>query len=466
MANFPTHEQWMKATHSLTSPRSEHLKALDEAIKGGESNKAQIKEKLDRWIFDQARQGKKWFKSVRNKDRAVTKLHRLFYDVMRNPTPEQIEAIKYISRMQALALQKQFMSTQIQFKSNTLIGMKQGASSKLDKVKNFKSVVDGGRAIFGGVKEIKGAVTPPGGDGALTKAIKDMVTELCPGLDPNKIMANLGLTNVQKFASDIAPFLTHAKAGVQVVSKWAAVAKTGWQRYGVTSAIPAVREGDPAAGLKAVHALLVQTHKEEVARATTSTVAFAGKLAGAFADGGGLTGPIIGLLETLAEIFQTIVEYVRDYKEMQKINELLRVGAFNMDLFTTSPLLGCYFVLVQDHSTIINYALADFGQENWMVDIESLRGEIDPLLTAARRLVHASKLELMGVKDDGEMFSIKGSKGIVEEGYSVKTGLSKLLATPDHIKSRIEGRIEAWLENPQKPPTWDKSRIQGFGSDG
>jgi hypothetical protein len=452
MANFPTYEQWMKATHSLTSPRSEHLKALDEAIKGGEANKAQIKDKLDRWIFDQARQGKKWVKSVRNQSGAVSKLHRLFYDVMRNPTPEQIEAIKYISRMQALALQKQFMSTKVQFKSSTLIGMKQGASSKLDKVKNFKSVVDGGRAIYGGIKEIKSVGQPAGGDSAITKKIKELVIELCPGLNPDTIMANLGLT--------------HFKSGAKAVSAWIDVAKTGWQRYGVTSAIPAVRAGDPAAGLKAVHALLVQTHKEEVARASTATVAFGGKLAAALADGGGVTGPVIGLLETLAEIFQTIVEYVRDYKEMQKINELLRVGAFNMDLFTASPLLGCYFVLVQDHSTIINYALADFGQENWMVDIERLRGEIDPLLTAARRLVHASKLELMGVKDDGEMFSIKGSKGIVEEGYSVKTGLSKLLATPDHIKSRIENRIEAWLENPQKPPAWDKSRIQGFGSDG
>ena len=64
MAQIPTHEQWMKNTYSLTSPRSDLLKTLDEAIRSQDKNA--IKTALDRWRFDQSRQGKDWKKSVRN----------------------------------------------------------------------------------------------------------------------------------------------------------------------------------------------------------------------------------------------------------------------------------------------------------------------------------------------------------------------------------------------------------------
>ena len=56
------------------------------------------------------------------------------------------------------------------------------------------------------------------------------------------------------------------------------------------------------------------------------------------------------------------------------------------------------------------------------------------------------------------------AKGVVEQNYSVKTGLDKVTGAPGAIKDKITDRIEAWFEKPEKPPKVDKSRIIGFGS--
>jgi len=180
-------------------------------------------------------------------------------------------------------------------------------------------------------------------------------------------------------------------------------------------------------------------------------------LLGSFADAGAVSGPVIGLLETLAEIFQTIVEYARDYKEVEAANELLRVGYLNLDLFRISPILGCYFLLVQDHSTIINFAVADYGTPNFVFDAERLIGKINPVLAQARSYLRSSRFEIVG---------FEGMKGVVEQNWSRRGRKEKVVGLPGHLVEKISTRISDWVERPEKPPEWDRSRIQGFGPEG
>src|SRR5882672_9802807 len=135
MAQIPTYEQWMKDTHSLIRPRSEFLKKLDETIKGG--SRDTIKTAFDRWCFDQKGQGKDPKKSVRNEKGAVTNLQRALNALdKRRLTPEELEAFEYISREQALALQKQFTGAQLKFKATTLVGIVNGTGSKWERFKS------------------------------------------------------------------------------------------------------------------------------------------------------------------------------------------------------------------------------------------------------------------------------------------------------------------------------------------
>ncbi|MEX2220143.1 MAG: hypothetical protein WD749_15445 [Phycisphaerales bacterium] len=158
MAEIPTYEQWMKDTYSLTSPRSEYLQKLDAALKDlsekkpGASKDA-VKFNFDRWRFKQRKQGKNWTKSVRNERGAMTNLYRALDLDKRKLTREEIEAMKFIAHHQATALQRQFLGAKLAFKSSTLVGMAQRASTKWERFKAGAESVDSARGTIGDIKE-------------------------------------------------------------------------------------------------------------------------------------------------------------------------------------------------------------------------------------------------------------------------------------------------------------------------
>ena len=480
MAAIPKYDQWMKDTHSLVRPRSEFLKKLDASIKdyeGGKGSKEAIKTALDRWKFDQRGQGKDWTKSVRNEKGAVTSLYRAVNEDKRKLTKEEIEAMRYLSRAQAVALQKQFLGVQMKFKSSTLVGMAQGAGSKWERFKTGAASLKEAKGTYGDIKEgISGIkdgadLLKKGGKVAATNAAKSAMSDqfadirskivsfckdLCPGLDPNAVMTALHLGSLESFASNLAPFVGAISSGGKALIGWAGVAKSAYTRHDLESRRFAFAPKDPEAAFDAVLAQLKREIISKTAKATTTTVAFTGKLLGAFADAGAVTGPAIGLLETLADIFQTIVEYVRDYKEVQKANELLRLGALSLDLFGVCPILGCYFLCIQDHSTIINFAVADYGTPNFALDVEHLIKKIEPVLQQAREFIFASRFEIPGTEN---------AKGIAGGDWKSKTRLGKLAAAPDHIQDSLISKVEGWFIKPEKPPpTVDPARIVGFGT--
>ncbi len=466
MAEKPTYEQWMKATHSALHKRSDYLKKLDETIKTGKNDKV-IKEALDRWKFDQSSKGKDWTKSVRNKKGAVTNLYRAVNDLdKRSLSEEEREAMKYICHEQKMALTRQFEGKEVSFKSNTLIGLKQGAGDSFTKFKtalslgnttrsNIKGVSTDVKSVRDGMNKLrKGgrALVIAEASGEMNKKIRDLCKSLTPGMDPDKVFANLNLGSVSQFSTNIAPFVGAISSGGKAIVGWIGVAKTAYKKYDIEDKRHAFAPDDPEAAFDAVLVLLKRDITSQSAKAGVATAAFTGKLLGAFADAGAVTGPAIGILETLASIFQTIVEYVRDYKEVEKANELLRVGYLNLDLFNECPILGCYFLLIQDHSTIINFAVADYGTANFVFDAERLVGKINPVLDQARTYVHASRFEIVG---------FDAMKGVVEKNWSKQdvkgkiTGLpahlgGKVASLPGQVKDKIHGMIVDRITYPKK----------------
>lgn len=484
MANIPSFDDWMKKTYSLTSPRSDLLKKVDEALKTYDTaktpvNREALKVALDRWRFEQSKQGKDWRKSVRNEKNAVSDLHRALTDISnRKLSPAELEAMQYISRMQAMALQKMFEGKTLQFRPSTLMGAASGAGSKWERYKagaeslstggsTVKSVVSAGQGIKAGAGLLAqggraGAIGASqsqmaGTLGTIKTKVYEFCRELCPGIDPNHVFTALHLGSVEQFAVTLSPFIGGISAGGKALIGWIGVAKKAWDASSISDTRYAFAPKDPEAAFDALLELLDREINSEVASASIKTVSFTGKMLGAFADGGAVTGPVLGLLEILADIFQTIVEYVRDYKDCQAGAEMLRLGALNLDLFKVCPILGCYFLVVQDHSTIINFSVGDYGTTGWMFDVERLVAKIGPVLDKARVFINVSRLEIPGMAH---------AKGIVEANYSVKTGFSKVTGAPGALKDKISNTIDGWFENPVRPPAVDKSRIVGFGPTG
>ncbi len=471
MAEVPSYELWMKQTHSLIHKRSTLLQQVDQAIKNRAGN-AQIKAALDRWKFDQSRQGKDWTKSVRNQKGAVTNLYRAVNDLdKRKLSDEEREAMKYISRMQAMALAKQFEGKELTFKSSNLVGLAQGAGNKFQKFKTGATALKSGgstaKSVYGNVQTINTVANTSikavqaTSNAAASADLKSKIMQLCktltPGMDPNDVFKKLNLGSVDQFAGNVAPFMGAISSGKKMVVEWIGVAKVQYQKYDTEDRRFAFAPGDPEAALNAVLELLRRERNSRLAKAGVASGAFGAKLGATFADGGALSGPIIGLLETLAEIMQMIVEYVRDWKEVQRANELLRVGFLNFEIFNVSPILGCYFLLIQDHSTIINILVADYGTPNFVLDAERLIKAIEPVLDQARGYVGESKFEIVGFEN---------MKGVVEKNWSKQGLVGKIQGLPGHVTGKIGEQISDWVMKPEKPPKLDKSRIVGIGWNG
>jgi hypothetical protein len=498
---LPTYSEWKRATASARHRRSDTLVAIDEALKRYERSKSsldhsRLKDALHLWKKAQKEKGQLWERSVRNKTGMVTRLNRELDNVFdRSLTPEDLEALRYIARIQSMALAKQFESVEVAFKSHTLMGIRTTIKENWDQIKaggktgikgNWelvkgvgKTALKGGGMAKGAVKNAQGLhnfskVGQAGINATKTAGLKTQLEQLCktlcPNKDPNEVFQALGLPPVSQFSADLAPIVGALTSGVSAVMAWAKVIKLQWQKDGVGKSRYAFAPQDPEAAFEAVMDLLDRETNAQAVRAGVKSAAFGGKIAGAFLDAGGATGPAIGIGESIAAIMQMIYEYVRDVHEVDNANELIRLGALNFDLFGVCPVLGCYFLVMQDHSTIVNYAVGQYGQNGWNGDVEQLMMKVDPVLGHAQRFIHQSRFEIAAfqrykgvVKQSGYLKGPLGS--YVREGQIRPVGL-EIQDKVEHAKGRasdgwaaLKGRVQAWRASPTRPPEKDPKKL-------
>ena len=442
MADIPDHATWMRETRSLLHSRSEHLKRLDEAIRRHgisptPDSREAVKKAFDDWRFDHSRRGLDWKNSVRNSSFAMDQLYRAVVAVdRRRLRPEEIEAMRYLNRAQQTALERMFRGQTIEFRSNTLMGLVQGSGSKWER---FKTAAASMKEGVGKANEI--VSTASSDKYSLSVAVHALVEAACgpakSAMTPDMILSNLGLGGVQAFVTQVTPVLQDLKNGAAVAKQWAEVAHNAWQRRGFERSRCAFAAGDPEAALDAVLVLVDREIAGQVASATVTSVAFGAGIGFKFLDGGAVSGPVIGVLQLLADVIQQIVEYAREVMDQKAGNELLRVATLGFDLFHACPLLGCYFLVVQDHSTIINYVVEEYGSANFTVDVERMLKKLRPVLERARRYINASRLEIPAFTRQAHAF-----KGLAEPAWSHRSRWGKLTTLKDHVAEKISERVD------------------------
>jgi hypothetical protein len=452
----PAHEKWMKDTYSMTAKRSATLLLLDAAIKKPGATDAEVKVALDGWIAEQTRAGKDWKLSTRNSKGAVTSLYRSLND-NRSLAKDEQEAMKFIAKEQKAALQRQFLGKRVEFKASTLAGLVSGAGGKFERLKTVGTGVKDARkavnSLADNAKIIGNKAVEAQSDLAMKAKIIDFCEKLCKGVDVNQVLSALKLGDIQSFASNVAPLVGTISSGGKAIVEWGKVAESAWRKHSIAEVRYAIAPADPEAAFDALLVLLTREIGTKTGKAGIATVAFSGKLLGTFADAGAVTGPLVGMLETLAGIFQTIFEYVRDVREREMANDLLGLRALDMELFNICPLLGCYFLVIQDHSSIINMAVGEYGGPNFVFDAERMIEKVRPVLKQAREYILVSRLEIA---------DLEKAKGIATENWSVKGTFGKLADLPNHVVETMGGKITAAISEPKKDVV-DKSRMIGLG---
>ncbi len=484
-----TYDQWIRETYSATSPRSETLKKLDEAIKSG--NPAKAKAALEAWILEQIKDKKDWKLSVRNKH-ANKPVEKLFKELgcgmgaMKPMSAAQKEldntAKAMLLEANALAAKRMFTGKRLKFK-DSFWGLTKNRNKKeadkIDKAVNSAKNVGGtatglvgnANAVAEAALNLKTIIELIMGT---LDASKDSITDQ---LKTQIISAFFG-ASVAEFCKNAAPAFGLATSGYAVLKTWVGVARNVASRSDMRDRVDAVRSGNAAAALSAVISIIEHDIKVQTAEGVIRTAAFTAKVVGV-ADMSQTTTVVAGAIESVAVLLNNLVDVMHDARMITKGNKMIEAGHINLELFEKCPILGCYYLCVQDHSIIMNFNMNNMGRDGWQNEALRLRNALDAVLEKSAELIGKSRIEIPDMADAKGIYQstlldkVKmyfNSKGMLRgkkmEGFSSSSQMGH--ASSDDWKSRITGHgSEDILKSRIKAISSEdwKSRIKGFGND-
>ncbi|MEY8120609.1 hypothetical protein AB9F26_20605 [Falsihalocynthiibacter sp. BN13B15] len=396
MALIMSHADWIKNTYSLTSPRSAALKAIDQALMV--RNESQAKFALVSWINAQNSKKQNWHKSVRNSKGAVADLYKqlnvLGSEVSFDSLGDEWEdffAKNEIRKLQNAAKAKMFDGKKLELK-HSVFGV---ARAKKD---DFWSKTEAVAKSSAGVSYKAAKATKK--FGSLASKIEDTIELITTGISdgPKKeIIGAVFGSSAQEFAISAAPLFGLVTSGGKAVLGWNDVIKTIDSAEKMMKIRPSIRMGDPSEALTAISQILDRQISYKARKAGIHSGAFAAKGLGLLIDGGAATNTVAGACETVAVLLNQLADFVADVREMEAANELIAAKEFDLKLFETCPILGCYYVSIQDHSSIMDFNFENMGKQNWQQEALRLKYAIDPVIKKSQQLIEKSRIEIPGM---------------------------------------------------------------------
>jgi hypothetical protein len=244
-------------------------------------------------------------------------------------------------------------------------------------------------------------------------------------------LSSLVLEIVQEAAASTAPVIGHIKSGVSAIGEWIDVGVNCYHKETISRCSYTIELGVPEAAFKALEKLLQQETDHSAISAGISSTAFITKTGLLFADGGAISGPVVGAVEALANIAHKLYLLGMEYRCTRDLNLLLQDPS-NLDIsvFETYPLMGCYLLNCATLSDII--PIDCFAKPGWMSYIERLkRGSLDHILRQSAKLIDKSPWEIQGMPKRPKGSSVSAFSELVRYGGMVGTGVGGIAGLKD-----------------------------------
>jgi len=405
-----TFAQWMKDTASLTRPRSKELKAVDEAFKKYElalenstgsvlNERRALMAALDSWKEAQKAKGQDWRTSVRNSKKTVELLDAELGTVITGKgglnslgelmiDPEELEARQIVAKAVKENTKTMFLGQKLTVKTTKALSDLSTVRSALSTFKNQ-------------VRQI-GAPAQAASPG-LSQQVQSMVTSVLGGSAGTEVAHVLGTGFIGEVVTSVTPFVGAVKSGASAISKWGSAASGLWKRHKLNAADGSFAPGDPAAAFEAIVRIQTREIHAYATEASIHTLAAGAKAAFTAADFGAVSGPALGAAETLAVLMQKLYLWARDCAETEEANRLIAQCVFDLTLFKSCPLLGCYLIANSNTNAIVNMAVGDYGKAGWKFEVEAMVKNAQPVFEKARAVIQDSRFEIAG------MAGMKGS---------------------------------------------------------
>jgi hypothetical protein len=256
-------------------------------------------------------------------------------------------------------------------------------------------------------------------------------------------------TNASTFATAASSILSAAISPAKLLIDIGLAAKKLKERSDIQGAHHLFRAGQADAALDAIVRLIDRELK--------LLAVDMGKQAASIVGSAFAMGPAASAANAIVDVLVNIRVYARMAEEMKKGNQLMDAEDYSLELFTVSPVLGCYFLILADTSVWINFSAFDIGTPGWMKTVETLRKRSQPIRDKARQFIREAKYAVSGTEF---------MKGLQWEATWRNDKLDYLTqhANFDYLANKIHAKVTRAKTKPDKPVV-DPSRIYAIAMD-
>jgi len=378
------------------------LKSVDQAIREYERaatqpNLFKVKNAFEDW---KRFKGPNWKISERNRAPAfaITRLEDqlklvadpALYRLTQGWSIEELRALRYMAEERKKVIARVFDGKEVTFR-NSPQGVKQAVKDAEEKVKQS----------CGQAQSWLHSANKTGGLSTEEK-IKEKLEEMVKGFfSVDRLEQIVGLYGfilgiLGTCSVSVAPVVGHIKDGAELFTGWAKAGAALHKQHAISDCAYHIDIGAPTAAFQGLKECLIEQTKKETASASIATTSFALKTGLAFADGGAISGPVVGAANAMASLSLQIYYLATEYKATKAINDALSKGHLDVRLFETYPLMGCYMLTSATFSDLI--PIECFGTPGWMDYVETLKKRsFDGIYEASINLIHGSPWEIKGL---------------------------------------------------------------------
>ncbi|HQT90385.1 MAG TPA: hypothetical protein PK677_17940, partial [Acidiphilium sp.] len=231
----------------------------------------------------------------------------------------------------------------------------------------------------------------------IAAAIKNYILQTCA--DTIKEAPATALFTYLDHLGEALPVVSLVVGGFKTLKAAAATAKASYDSIQTRLSKHQFEDGEPAEALRGV----IDSLDEELKYSSIDTIietvtlsvnaALHGTVAGAAA------APIIKIVKFVIQTIIAIIKLGLQVKVFLSIKKILSDAKnITIAVFDKAPVLGAYFLLTSDHSTIFSMLATSFGKPGWMDEVESaMKDHIKPILTRCQKLIEKQPYKLNGI---------------------------------------------------------------------
>ncbi|MEM6635663.1 MAG: hypothetical protein AAF667_07200 [Pseudomonadota bacterium] len=407
------YKEWRQLTKGdWIQPCSRALQEVDRAFRTFEKTRligaqSQLRHRLQEWM---ATKNGAWKSSVRNHRNAVESL---YLQLTRIPPAVHAPAVAAMEAETDKLLRKLFQGARLTWRGEYSRAFQQEARVRLKLTRglvespgvaynnagnNKIGLLEGvGGTALNAASVLQAAQNPRGSGGGLGFLISTVKDAVVPRAAQGEVIAGIRVVypNFEKeLVAAVIPFLGLGTAAVSTVASYSIAFKRELDSQAVERHGNRVYAGTtPKMGIDAMIKILDRERNAELIAGSLGLAELGGKLASLLADGGIATNPAVGLAGSLMRLMNIMRIIYRDIKERDAANAAIKAGV-SLEIFNTSPLVGCYFIACAPTSVVMDQIIGRIGQPGWMDLVERNRKHLIPLKERAVALIHESRFEI------------------------------------------------------------------------